>query len=213
VEQRLGPLDVLVNNAGIMPTGRFEDEGEDVVIRQLEINLHAVIHGTKEAARRMRPRGSGHIVNIASVAGLAGLPGVATYSATKFGVVGFSQAVFQELRGTGVDVSVVMPAYVNTELTAGVPDARGVKSVEPEQVADAIIDAVRNQRYEVYVPRSVGGLTKLAGLLPLRAKLALAKALKTDRVVLEADEAARGLPRAGRGERSGRRAGGRRDRR
>jgi NAD(P)-dependent dehydrogenase (short-subunit alcohol dehydrogenase family) len=191
VEQRLGPLDVLVNNAGIMPTGRFEDEGDDVVIRQLEINLHAVIHGTKEAARRMRPRGSGHIVNIASVAGLAGLPGVATYSATKFGVVGLSQAVFQELRGTGVDVSVVMPAYVNTELTAGVPDARGVKSVEPEQVADAIVDAVRNQRYEVYVPRSVGGLTKLAGLLPLRAKLALAKALKTDRVVLEADEAAR----------------------
>src|SRR4051794_35278902 len=65
VEPRLGPLDVVVNNAGIMPVTSLEDEDERSITRQIEINLHAVIHGTQEAMRRMRPRGTGHIVNVA----------------------------------------------------------------------------------------------------------------------------------------------------
>ena len=68
----------------------------------------------------MRPRGSGHIVNIASQAGKGGFPGIATYSATKHAVVGLSEAVRAELRGSGVEVACVMPTVVNTELTAGV---------------------------------------------------------------------------------------------
>src|SRR4051812_22624428 len=71
VERRLGPIDVIVNNAGIMPIGPFEDETDATAIRQLEINLHAVIHGSKEAVRRMKPRRTGHIVNVASLAGKA----------------------------------------------------------------------------------------------------------------------------------------------
>src|SRR5215216_2312263 len=119
VEQRLGPIDVLVNNAGIMPVTPLEQESDASITRQLEINLRAVIHGTQEAMRRMRPRGSGHIVNIASLAGKSGYAHLATYSATKHGVIGLSEAVRAELRGTGVDISVVMPGIVNTELTAG----------------------------------------------------------------------------------------------
>src|SRR3954471_16709883 len=64
VEQRLGPLDVLVNNAGIMPVTPLVEESPDSISRQLEINLHAVIHGTQEAMRRMVPRNSGHIVQL-----------------------------------------------------------------------------------------------------------------------------------------------------
>ena len=79
VEQRLGPIDVIVNNAGIMPIGPFEEETDATAIRQLELNLHAVIHGSKEAMRRMKPRGTGHIVNVASIAGKFGAPGGATY--------------------------------------------------------------------------------------------------------------------------------------
>jgi NAD(P)-dependent dehydrogenase (short-subunit alcohol dehydrogenase family) len=90
VEQRLGPLDILVNNAGIMPLQPLEEESDASVTRQLEINLHAVIHGTREAMRRMRPRNSGHIVNVASLAGRAAAPGLATYVATKHGVIGLS---------------------------------------------------------------------------------------------------------------------------
>src|SRR5215217_6300021 len=74
VERRLGPIDVLINNAGIMPVGPLDEEDDATAIRLLEINLHAVIHGTKQAIRRMRPRGTGHVVNIASSAGKSGFP-------------------------------------------------------------------------------------------------------------------------------------------
>src|SRR5256885_3299169 len=138
VENTLGPIDVLINNAGIMPVGRLSEETDRTTRHQLAINLHAVIHGTREAVRRMTPRRTGHIVNVASAAGKAGFPGVATYCATKHGVVGLSEAVRMELRGTGVELSVVMPAIVRTELTTGVEDARFVKSITPEDVAEAL---------------------------------------------------------------------------
>src|SRR3954451_25339753 len=93
VERRFGPIDILVNNAGIMPLTPLDEESDASVTRQLEINLHAVIHGTQEAMRRMRPRGSGHIVNMASLAGRASGPCLATYCATKHGVCGLSEAV------------------------------------------------------------------------------------------------------------------------
>ncbi len=90
----------------------------------IEINLHGVILGTKEAMRRFKPRGTGHIVNVASSAGKTGFPHLATYCATKHGVVGLSEAVRAELRGTGVDISVVMPNIVNTELSVGLVERR-----------------------------------------------------------------------------------------
>src|SRR5215216_5530572 len=142
VERRLGPIDVLVNNAGIMPITPLEEESEASITRQLEINLRAVIHGTQEAMRRMRPRGTGHIVNIASLAGKGGYPNLATYSATKHAVVGLSEAVRFELKGSGVEVSCVMPGIVNTELTAGMQEAR-VKNLTPEQVASGIVSALK----------------------------------------------------------------------
>ena len=117
VEQRLGPLDVLVNNAGIMPVTPLVDESADSIARQLDLNLRAVIHGTQEAMRRMVPRRTGHIVNLSSIAGRSGFPYLATYCATKHGVVGLSEAARVELRDTGVEVSVVMPSVVRTELT------------------------------------------------------------------------------------------------
>ena len=77
-ERQLGPLDVVVNNAGIMPVTPFVEESEDSIHRQIDINLHGVITGTQMAIERMTPRHSGHIVNIASQAGKGGLPGIAT---------------------------------------------------------------------------------------------------------------------------------------
>src|SRR5919197_3940 len=114
VEQQLGPLDVLINNAGIMPVTPLVEESPDSISRQLEINLRAVIHGTQEAMKRMVPRGSGHIVQLASLAGRSGFPNLATYCATKHGVVGLSEAVAMELRDTEVEISVVMPGIVRT---------------------------------------------------------------------------------------------------
>jgi NAD(P)-dependent dehydrogenase (short-subunit alcohol dehydrogenase family) len=191
VERRLGPLHVLVNNAGVMSLARIEDEPDETTLRQLEINLHAVIHGTREAVRRMRPRADGVIVNVASSAGRAGFAGAATYTATKHGVVGLSEAVRAELYGSGVRVCCVLPAIVRTELSAGVGEARGVRSVQPREVAEAIVDAVQTGRFDVYVPRSAGVAMHLARMLPRRAGERLARALRADRLLLDADSAAR----------------------
>jgi short-subunit dehydrogenase len=191
VEGRLGPLDVLVNNAGIMPLGRFEDESDRSTTHQLEINLHAVIHGTREAVKRMRPRKSGHIVNIASAAGKAGFPGAATYCATKHGVVGLSEAVRAELRGSGVDLTVVLPAIVRTELAAGLKEARFFKSVEVTDVAEAIVKALRKPRFEVFVPGSLDAMNRITRLLPRAAAEWIVRVLKGDQVLLDPRQDAR----------------------
>jgi NAD(P)-dependent dehydrogenase (short-subunit alcohol dehydrogenase family) len=166
VERRLGPIDVLINNAGIMPLSPLDEEDDASTARQLEINLHAVIHGTREAVKRMRPRHSGHIVNVASMAGKAGFPGAATYCATKHGVVGLSESVHLELHGTGVDVSCVMPAIVRTELASGLGEAKMIKSVRPEDVAAAIVNALRYPKFDVFVPKSLDGMGRITRLLP-----------------------------------------------
>jgi NAD(P)-dependent dehydrogenase (short-subunit alcohol dehydrogenase family) len=190
IEQRLGPLDVLVNNAGIMPVTPLADESADSIARQLDLNLRAVIHGTQEAMRRMVPRRTGHIVNVSSVAGRSGFPHLATYCATKHGVVGMSEAVRQELRGTGVEVSVVMPSLVNTELATGLADSR-VKMVEPEDVADEVVSALRKPRFDVFVPRSNGPLIQLTSPLPRGWREAIGRWIKADRSVLDTDRSAR----------------------
>jgi NAD(P)-dependent dehydrogenase (short-subunit alcohol dehydrogenase family) len=190
VEERLGPLEILVNNAGIMPVTALADEDDASITRQLEINLHGVIHGTREAMRRMVPRRTGHILNIGSVAGKAGFPHLATYSATKHGVIGLSEAARAELRGTGVEISVVMPVLVRTELTAGIAGTR-VRTITPEEVAEAVIATLKVPAFDVFVPRSVGALVKVAALLPRRAREALSRALRSDQMMVQADRAAR----------------------
>jgi short-subunit dehydrogenase len=146
-----------------------------------------VIFGTKLAIPGMVRRGSGHIVNIASQAGKGGFPGGATYSATKHAVVGLSEAVRAELRDTGVEVSVVMPAVVNTELGSGLVEARGVKVSEPSHVADAIVEALEAPRFEVWVPRVSAGIYRLMTLLPRAGREVVVRALKADQVLAGAD--------------------------
>jgi short-subunit dehydrogenase len=174
-ERQLGPVDIVVNNAGIMPVTPFVEESEESMRRQVDINLHGVLIGTQLAMRRMEPRGSGHIVNVASSAGRVGVPGIATYSGTKHAVVGLSEAIRHELRGTGVEVSVVMPVLVNTALTEGLSEKRGVREVEPEDVAAAIVEALEVNRFDVYVPRSLQATISLGALLPRRAREAIAR--------------------------------------
>ncbi len=192
-EEQLGPLDVLVNNAGIMQIGRFVDEDDLTARRMIDINLHGVILGTKLALERMVPRDRGHIVNISSQAGKFGSPGGATYSATKHAVVGLTEAVRGELRlmKAHIDVSYVMPFVVNTELGSGLGEARGLKSLEPTDVAEAIVEALQSARVEVWVPKSAKRTNTLGALLPRRLSEGLARALKADRVLAGADASVR----------------------
>ncbi|MBS1878233.1 MAG: SDR family oxidoreductase [Actinobacteria bacterium] len=189
-ERQLGPLDVVVNNAGIMPVTPLVEESPESVRRQIEINLIGVITGTQLAIERFRPRGEGQIVNVASQAGKAGIPGIATYSATKHGVVGMSEAVRGELRGTGIEVACVMPTVVNTELTSGVGQ-RWVKPVEATDVAAAIVEALEVPRFDVFVPRANGALLRTGALLPRAAREWVSRAMGTDKLMTEVDHEAR----------------------
>ena len=189
-ERELGPVDVIVNNAGIMPVTPLVEERDDSIKRQLDINVYGVIVGTQLGIERLRPRAGGHIVNIASQAGKGGVPGIATYSATKHAVVGLSEAVRQELRGSGVEVSCVMPTVVNTELTAGVGQ-RFVKPVEAEDVANEIVDALEVPRFDVWVPRANGAMFKFVGLLPRGLREAIGRLMKIDKLMTEVDHGAR----------------------
>jgi len=191
VESRLGPLDVLINNAGIMPIGPFVEETDATAKRMIDINLHGVIHGSKLALERFLPRGRGHLVNIASTAGKAGVPGGATYCATKHAVVGLSEAIRAEVRDTDIDVSIVMPVVVNTELGSGLPETRGLKPQEPEDVANAIVEALQTGRVDVYVPKTVVGIVRLNALMPRAAMDWVGRMLKGDQVLANPDHHAR----------------------
>ncbi|HEY1593056.1 MAG TPA: SDR family oxidoreductase [Solirubrobacteraceae bacterium] len=190
VEDRLGPLDVLINNAGIMPINALVEEADATAERLVDINVHGVIIGSKIALERFTARGRGHLVNIASIAGKAGVSHLATYCATKFAVVGLTESIRLEYAGTPIDVSVVMPIGVNTELYSGLAPLRGIKTPEPEDVADAIVEALQTGRYEVYVPKRMNAMSRLGALLPLKARDALNSASGGD-VMTHPDHTAR----------------------
>jgi NAD(P)-dependent dehydrogenase (short-subunit alcohol dehydrogenase family) len=192
VETQLGPLEVLINNAGIMPVGPFLAETDATAARMIDINLNGVLLGSKLALERFLPRNRGHLVNIASVAGKGGFPGGATYCATKHAVVGLSEAIRAEYRSTGIDVSIVMPVGVNTELYSGLPAARGIKTAEPEDVAEAIVEALRTGRVDVYVPRSLKVVFRIMNVVPRSVADFVSKVLKADQILINPDHLARG---------------------
>ena len=168
-------------------------QGEDLATtkRMIDINIYGVHYGCELTLPQMLQRGRGHIVNIASSAGKAGYPGGATYCGTKHYVVGMSEALRWETRGTGVEISCVMPVVVQTELGSGLQQTRGVKHVQPEDVANEIVSALKQPRFDVYVPRSVGPLNQFAAALPRRGREAIARAVKADKVLLDIDSGAR----------------------
>jgi NAD(P)-dependent dehydrogenase (short-subunit alcohol dehydrogenase family) len=184
VEADLGPLDVLINNAGIMPTGHAHEEDDAVTRRQVEINILGVIFGTKLALQRMLPRHAGHIINTASLAGELAVPGLATYCGTKFAVIGFTEAARQEYLKCGVQLSTVRPTFTNTELVAGTAGAKGLRNAEPEEIARATADLIERPRSFVRVTRLAGGMVAAMKFVPGRVAAGLGSTLGTDSVFL-----------------------------
>jgi NAD(P)-dependent dehydrogenase (short-subunit alcohol dehydrogenase family) len=167
VERDLGPLDVLVNNAGVLIAGPVADETDDVTRRILDVNLRGTITGTKLALRSMLPRRTGHVINVASLSGETYGGGEATYCSSKYGVVGFTDAARFELHGRGVRFTLVMPGLVDTRLTAGSGRLLFVNQrVSPHDVAAAIVAAAHRPRRRVYVPAGLGVAVRLRRLVP-----------------------------------------------
>lgn len=190
-EARNGPLRVMVNNAGVDWISPFHEEPDEVTRREIEINLYGTTLGSKLALLRMLPRRSGHLVNIASGAGRVPLPGSATYAATKHGVVGLTESLRLEYRGSGVSFTVVQPAQVQTEMIDGQAQPRALPVITAEDVADAVLDALLRGRFEVWVPRSQAATAKLATILPRSAREAVMRILGVTRVAGAYDPAAR----------------------
>ena len=158
-----------------MSLGKFVELDEDNDRRQIDINVMGVLHGMRAVIPRMQSRRRGHIVNIASLAGRVGIPHATTYTATKFAVIGATESVRNELRGSGIDFTYVMPYLVNTELAAGTRGLKWPPIVEPEDVAKAVVHGIKKNKLEVYVPR----ISKLTAMLPAVLPRRLVDALGT----------------------------------
>ncbi|MFJ1458644.1 SDR family oxidoreductase [Nocardia sp. N2S4-5] len=185
VERQLGPIDVLINNAGIMPTGKLVDEPDALTRRILDINVYGVVLGSKLALARMLPRRSGHVVNIASLAGESHIPGLATYNATKHAVLGFTDTLREEYRGTGVSFSSVLPTLTKTELGSGVTPPKLLRPAEPEEIANAIAKLLVTPKAKVRVTAVAGTIAQVFGLLPQSVGDALGRALGSQHAFLD----------------------------
>ena len=122
-----GHVDVLINNAGVMPIGAFLSQSEQSIRSSIEVNVYGVLNGCRLVLPEMMKRRSGHIVNVASLAGMVAVPGQVVYAGTKFAVVGLTTALADEVAPHGVEVSVVMPPFTNTELISGTNPSRAAR--------------------------------------------------------------------------------------
>jgi NAD(P)-dependent dehydrogenase (short-subunit alcohol dehydrogenase family) len=185
-----GHIDVLINNAGVMPIGPFLDQSEQSIRSSIEVNLYGVITGCQLALPDMIARRRGHIINIASLSGLIPVPGQVVYVGTKFGVVGLTAALADEVAPHGIDVSVIMPPFTNTELISGTKTG-GIKPVEPEDIASAIIKTLEKPKTHVSVPTPLRFTAQAAQMLGPRGRRWLNKRLGLDTVFMNFDHAKR----------------------
>lgn len=186
-EEAHGPLDVLVNNAGVMPNGPFLEMAPETERLMVEVNLMGVLTGMHLVLPGMVERGRGHVVNVASLAGKVPLKGLAVYNATKFAVVGLTAATRLEMAPHGVSVTAVLPSAVDTALASGL-DMRPLPKVSPESVAAAVERSVATRAGEIAVPRYIGALAGAAAITPtpvldrIRSLVKDDRALRTDDV-------------------------------
>jgi NADP-dependent 3-hydroxy acid dehydrogenase YdfG len=181
-----GPLDVLDNNAGVMPNGAFLEQTERMDRLTMDVNVHGVINGMRAALPGMIERRRGHVVNVASLAGKFPIKGLAVYNASKFAVVGLTAATRLETDRTGVSVSAVLPAVVRTELSSGI-DYAGMPAVDPEDIAAAVVRSVRTREAEIAVPGYVGKALLATTLLPEPVVRGIRGLLKDDRAITAVD--------------------------
>jgi short-subunit dehydrogenase len=186
-----GRIDVLINNAGVMPVGPFLEQSEQAIRSAIEVNLYGVLNGCRLVLPEMVARRGGHIINIASMAGMTAVPGQVVYAGTKFAVVGLSTALSDEFAPQGVEVSVVLPTFTNTELIAGTHTSAAQKPVQPEDVAAAVVKVLDKPTTIVSVPRPLRFVAALAQMLSPRGRRRLSKRLGNDRVFLDFDRTAR----------------------
>jgi len=187
---RWGRVDVLINNAGLGYSARVVDLDPDQLRAQVSVNLVAVIECAQAVLPAMMQQESGHIINVASIAGLVGLPGSSVYSATKSAVISFSDALRREVRDAkrGIQVTALCPGFVATnfsprlkKIAEGRPDAQHLPGVmRVDYVADCIAEIIRRPRRRVIIPPGWGLLVAFAQAFPWVTDSVLSRYVKQD---------------------------------
>lgn len=170
VIEKFGTIDVLVNNAGFGVYNTVDKIKVEEMESQLATNFFGMMYCIKAFLPKMLEQRSGHIVNVASVAASMGIPGMASYCASKFAMLGFSESLYHELKGTGVGITVVSPIMVQTNFfdheSFGKMPRYSTTSLDSKTVANAVIKAASSPRLEIIVPQFVRFVVWLKQTLP-----------------------------------------------
>jgi short-subunit dehydrogenase len=185
IREQIGVVDVLVNNAGILKTGGYEETPFETWHQVMDVNFWGALHATKLLVPPMVERGSGTVINVASASGIVGFSKLTAYSASKFALVGFSEALRAELATTGVKVSTICPGLVRTEIAKNsdlppeevreIEDILERRGVAPEKVAQAIVGAAIKGTPLVHVGTDAKLLSAASRVFPASASRWLAK--------------------------------------
>jgi short-subunit dehydrogenase len=187
-----GHIDVLINNAGVMPVGPFLEQSEGAIRSSIEVNFYGVLTGCQLVLPEMVRRHRGHIINIASMAGMVAVPGQVVYAGSKFAVVGLSTALADEFAPQGVNVTVVLPTFTNTDLISGTETTSATKPVQPADIAAGIVKALDEpKRTHLSVPAPLRFTASLTGMLPPKGRRWISKKMGTDTVFLTFNRAER----------------------
>jgi NADP-dependent 3-hydroxy acid dehydrogenase YdfG len=171
-ETQGGPIDVLINNAGVCLPGPCDQVSAEDDRQTVEVNLMGVMHGVRTVLPRFLTRKRGHVINVASMAAFSPAPDLATYSATKHAVRAYTHSCALDQRHTAIDWTLACPSAVQTPMLEGMRKRRAgavvfiEKPMPPEKIAGAIVDAIRAPRREVLVPNARGKLLRFIGLFP-----------------------------------------------
>jgi short-subunit dehydrogenase len=171
-ETQGGPIDVLINNAGVCLPGPCDQVSAEEDRLTVEVNLMGVLHGVRTVLPRFLARNRGHVINVASMAAFSPIPDLAAYSATKHAVRAYTHSCALDHRHAAIDWTLACPSAVETPMLQGMRKRRaGVvvfteKPMRPEKIAGAIVDAIRTPRREVLVPSGRGKLLRFIGLFP-----------------------------------------------
>jgi short-subunit dehydrogenase len=172
LESQGGPIDVLINNAGVCLPGRCDQVSPEDDRLTVEVNLIGVINGVRTFLPRFLARGRGHVINVASMAAFAPAPDLATYCATKHAVRAYTHSCALDHRHSPVHWTLACPSAVETPMLQSMRNKRAAavvfteKPMPPERFARAVVDAIRSPKREVLVPSARGKIIRLLGLFP-----------------------------------------------
>ena len=182
VLDKFDSVDILVNNAGFAIYGSVSDLSIDEIESQMETNYFGMVYCIKNFLPTMIEKKTGHIVNVASVAASFGLPGIASYCASKFAMLGFSEGLKHELKNSGVGITVVSPIMVKTNFFEH-PSFENMPKFSPtslssKTVAKAILQAANSPRLEIIVPSVIRGAVWMKNTFPYFINPILGKSFK-----------------------------------